>query len=115
MKDAEDIRFMTDETSGVGTVMVVATKVGPFRTKDVLEVSEWKEGHHIVIKHRGVIKGSGRLAALEDDGTTLVTWSEVLYFPWWLGRGITAWLARPVLTSIWRANLNCLASHLNSL
>ena len=64
MKDAEDIQFMTDQTSGVGTVMVVATKVGPFRTKDVLEVSEWKEGHHIAIEHRGVIRGSGRLAAL---------------------------------------------------
>ena len=114
MKDAVDIEFVTDQTSGVGTIMNVETKVGPFWTKDVLEVIDWKEGHHIVMEHRGVVTGNGRLAALADGGVTLVTWTETLRFPWWLGGALTAWLARPVLRSIWRGNLQRLNSRLSS-
>lgn len=115
MKDAVDIEFVTSQTGGVGTIMIVETKIGPFRTNDKLEVVDWKEGHHIVVEHRGVVTGSGRLAALADDGATLVTWTEELRFPWWLGGRLTAWLARPFLTSIWKTNLKRLASRLSSL
>jgi len=114
MKDAVSLEFTTDQTSGVGTHMKVETKLGPFRTIDVLRVTGWEEGHHIVVEHRGVITGTGRLAALADNGTTLVTWTETLRFPWWLGGPVSAWVARPFLKSTWRKNLRRLDSLLSS-
>ena len=35
MKDAERIDFLTEQVSGVGTMFDCATKVGPFRLKDL--------------------------------------------------------------------------------
>jgi len=114
MKDALNLEFTTEQTSGVGTRMEVETKVGPFRTIDVLEVVGWKEGHHIVVEHRGVITGRGRLAALVDNGGTLVTWTESLRFPWWLGGPVGVWATRPILRLIWNGNLKRLDIQLNS-
>ena len=41
MKDAERIDFISDKRSGVGTKFDCATKVGPFRLKDRMEITEW--------------------------------------------------------------------------
>ncbi len=114
MKDAVDIEFTTDQTTGIGTLMKVETRVGPFRTTDVLEVIGWEVGHHIVVEHRGVVTGTGRLATLGDEGSTLVTWTETLHFPWWLGGFISALAARPFLRSIWKGNLRRLDGLLSS-
>ncbi len=85
--------------------MEVETVVGPLRTKDIMEVVGWEEGRSIEVVHEGVVTGRGTLSA-EPDGTgTRVGWVEELRFPWWLGDGVTAWLARPVLAAIWRGNL----------
>lgn len=115
MKDAVGLEFTTSQTSGVGTLMNVETKVGPFRTMDVLEVIAWDEGDHIVVDHRGIITGTGRLEARSRNGSTLVTWTETLHFPWWLGGLISAWAARPVLKATWKRNLDQLDSLLSSL
>src|SRR5450432_2940168 len=42
MKDAIEIRFLTEEQSGVGARFWCLTKVGPFSNRDVLVVTEWK-------------------------------------------------------------------------
>jgi len=114
MKDAVNLEFTTDQTSGVGTLMEVETKIGPFATVDMLEVTDWVDGHHIVVQHRGVVTGTGRLAALGDDDGTLVTWTETLHFPWWLGGSVSSWAAKPVLIATWRGNLRRLESFLSS-
>jgi uncharacterized protein YndB with AHSA1/START domain len=113
MKDAESLVFTGDKESGAGATMEVATRVGPFRTNDVIEVTDWHEGRSITVAHRGLVRGVG-LLSLDDQGTaTRITWAEDLVFPWWLGGPITAWLARPVLVRIWRGNLDRFAASLS--
>ena len=114
MKDAEWIVFVDDQQRGEGTRMEVKTVVGPFRTIDVMEVVGWDEGHSIEVVHKGVITGQGTLQATPQGDGTLVSWTEKLVFPWWLGGGITAWLARPFLAAIWRGNLRRLEEGLLS-
>lgn len=110
MKDAESIEFGSEQRSGVGTTMIVATRVGPLRTIDRMEVTGWTEGESIDVVHSGLVKGVGTLSAASVHGETVVTWVEDLSFPWWLGGPLTAWLARPVLAAIWRGNLERLES-----
>lgn len=105
MADAESIVFVGDPRRGVGTVMRVETRVGPFRTTDLMEVTEWREGEAIGVVHRGLITGSGRFQLTSLPGGTRLVWSERLSFPWWLGGVITAHAARPILRTIWRRNL----------
>ena len=113
MKDAESVEFTTEQRSGVGTSMRVATRVGPFRTLDVLEVTGWEEGVSIDVVHRGLVTGTGTLAATRTNGSTRVSWVEDLRFPWWLGGPLTAFAAKPVLAAIWRGNLERLEESLN--
>ena len=114
MKDAERIEFVTDQTRGTGTMMEVMTVVGPLRTMDVLEVTNWQEGSHIDVVHSGVVKGSGRLALAHNPQGTLVTWTEEIHFPWWLGGPVTGYLARPILRRVWTGNLQRLEQVINS-
>ena len=114
MADAESIVFLSESRSGPGTVMQVRTVVGPFRTTDIMEVTEWKEGTAIGVRHEGLVTGEGRFTLAPLAGGTRFTWSEDLTFPWWLGGPITAFLARPVLGLIWRRNLQGLKAQLES-
>jgi len=113
MKDAERIVFTSGQTRGVGTTMDVKTRVGPLRTIDVVEVTDWVEGESIEIAHNGLVEGRGRLEVLPDQGTSVVTWTEELLFPWWVGGGLAAMVARPFLTRIWLANLERLAARVS--
>lgn len=114
MKDAESLEFTSEQTTGLGAVMEVETRIGPFRTLDILEVTGWDEGRSIDVAHRGLVTGEGRLEATAIDQGTQVSWVENLQFPWWLGGPVTAWLARPVLAAIWRGNLRRLEDSLSS-
>lgn len=114
MKDAESITFTSEQTGGVGTSMEVLTRVGPLRTTDIMEVTGWTEGESIEIAHYGVVKGRGKLEVTPDGDSCLVSWTEELFFPWWVGGLITAALARPVMTRIWAGNLRGLAARVNS-
>lgn len=112
MADAESIVFRSATRSGVGTVMEVRTVVGPFRTTDVMEVTEWEEGRSIGVRHTGLVTGEGRFELSPVAGATRFTWTEELTFPLWLGGPITAFFAQPVLGWIWRRNLNGLKREL---
>lgn len=105
MADAESIEFSTEQRSGVGTRMRVATSVGPLRTVDLMEVTEWVEGQSIGVRHQGVVTGTGRFTLAPVAGATRFTWSEELAFPWYLGGQVTAIVASPVLGWVWRRNL----------
>ena len=114
MRDARSLDFVGEQRRGAGTRMRVTTRVGPLRTVDVMEVVGWDEGTSIDVAHQGLVRGRGRLSATPDDGDTLVSWVEELSFPWWLGGGLTAWLARPLLAAMWRGNLERLEASLTS-
>lgn len=105
MADAESIEFLTDQRSGIGTRMKVATKVGPLRTNDLMEVTEWAEGRSIGVKHSGIVTGAGRFDLARVAGGTRFSWSEDLTFPLYLGGPVTAFFAKPVLGWIWKRNL----------
>ena len=112
MMDVESITFLDNQTSGIGTTMDVLTRVGPFTTTDVIVVEEWNEPNSIAVSHRGVVSGHGAFLLEADDGMTCFTWRESLRFPWHLGGGVTAALAKPILVRIWCANLQRFAATL---
>ncbi len=106
MADAESVRFLTERRSGIGTRMEVATKVGPLRTTDLMDVVAWEEGRRIAVRHRGVVAGTGSFT-LEPEGVgrSRVIWRETLDLPWRLGGRIGGSVAAPLLHWVWGRNL----------
>ncbi len=107
MKDALSIEVLTDGQLGVGTRMRVPTKIGPFRTTDLMEVTEFVPPQRWTVVHRGLVTGEGTFELEEVDGgrATRVRWRERLAAPLgFLGRwGMT--IMRPVLRGIFQADL----------
>jgi Polyketide cyclase / dehydrase and lipid transport len=112
MGDAERIMFRGEQRRGVGTTMEVLTRVGPFRTRDVMVVDRWEDGRAIGVAHRGLVSGAGVFLLEPTPEGTRIVWRERLHFPWYLGGRLTALLARPVLAMVWRENLERLAARL---
>lgn len=106
MADAERIDFLTEEESGPGTEIAVATKVGPFRTLDRMTFTEWQPPATMAVEHRGLFTGFGRfsLDAIDAENTRF-TWEEVIRFPWYMGGPVAAAFAQPILRWIWKRNL----------
>ena len=108
MHDAVAIRFVTEQTRGVGTEFLCDTKVGPFKLVDRMELTEWVPGEVMGVRHSGLVTGSGRftLTAIDLGRRTRFTWQEELIFPWWMGGPIGAFIGgRIVLRAIWKRNL----------
>ena len=105
MSDAGYVEFLSESRQGVGTLIRAATEVGPIRLEDTMKVTEWEEGRRITVDHVGLVGGSGTFQIRPVDGKTELRWVETLIFPWWLGGSITAWVARLVLSRIWRGSL----------
>ena len=109
MRDAREIAFLGESTSGVGTRMRVPTRIGPLKTNDILEVTGWVDGESVTVNHEGLVSGRGKFSLAGDD-PTVVVWDERLRFPWWLGGPIAAMAAKPILNRIWSGNLNRFAA-----
>jgi len=109
MLDARSVVVTSPMRRGVGTTMEVVTRIGPFRTTDVMMVTGWEEGRSIRVAHRGLVTGEGQLSIFPEGTSSLVSWVESLRFPWWVGGGVTAWVARPILRRVWAKNLQTLA------
>ena len=106
MLDATAIRFEGDRRRGVGTRFECDTRFGPLRLTDVMQVTEWEHGKRIGVEHRGAVSGSGCFTLQDAPGpATWVEWEEQLVFPWWLGAGLGAQLAKPLFIAIWKGNL----------
>jgi hypothetical protein len=105
MSDATAIHFVGYRTRGLGAQMRVPTKIGPFRSTDLMTVVGWEEGRMIAVEHRGAISGVGRFEVRSLDAGTELAWTESLRFPWWLGGPIGELVARPILRRMWLANL----------
>lgn len=112
MGDAMAIEFITDRTVGVGTQIRVPTRIGPLRTSDVMTVVEWVDNELIAVEHVGAVSGRGRFEISPSGSGTVLRWSEILDFPWWLGGALGAWVARPVLRRGWGRNLQTLKRRL---
>lgn len=111
MHDAESIVFTSEHHEGLGVTFDVATKVGPIRLTDRMEITEWISEEVMGVRHVGVVTGVGRftLAPIDDDRTRFV-WAETLAFPWWLGGPIGAVVGGWILKQIWTRNLRALAA-----
>lgn len=105
MVDARRIDFVSSARRGVGTEFDCVTRVGPFRTRDRMTVTEWDPRRAMGIEHRGVVTGRGRFTIKGRKGGTRFCWTERLKFPWWMGGFAGEQLARPVLRRVWRGNL----------
>jgi len=106
MRDAVAITFVSPQREGVGTTFECATKVGPFRLTDVMQITAWEPGRAMGVRHTGLVTGDGviRLRKLRR-GRTRLTWSERLVFPWWFGGPLGAAAATPVLWLVWRGSM----------
>ncbi|HKY66867.1 MAG TPA: SRPBCC family protein [Acidimicrobiales bacterium] len=111
MADAASIRFRGEQRSGVGTTFECETRVGPLRTLDVMEVTEWRERRSMGVRHSGLVTGAGRFV-LRRRGRrrTRLVWDETLRFPWWLGGALGGLVGGPVLRLIWKGNLRRFAA-----
>jgi hypothetical protein len=105
MADAHDLRFVGTQRNGIGTTLENTTRVGPFRTKDTLSVTEWDPCAAMAIEHVGAVRGTGRFTLAPEDTGTRFCWDEVLRFPWWMGGPAGERVAKPLLLRIWRKNL----------
>jgi uncharacterized protein YndB with AHSA1/START domain len=109
MQDAVAIEFDTDQRRGPGTSFVCATKVGPIRIEDRMEITEWDVGRRMGVRHRGMVTGVGAFT-LEplSEGRTEFRWDEQLTFPWFLGGRLGEPVGGAVLGRIWKGNLAAL-------
>ena len=83
MADAETIRFLTEQTAGVGTRFECLTRIGPVRLTDRMEITEWEPGRSMGVRHTGVVTGTGRftITPLDDGRRTRFSWDEELRVP----------------------------------
>ncbi len=106
MQDAVAIHFTSEQHSGVGTSFDCETRIGPFRLVDRMEITSWKPGREMGVRHHGLVTGTGRFELRRTRaGRTRFTWIERLQFPWYFGGPVGAFVARPVLRRVWRTNL----------
>lgn len=108
MHDAVAIRFVSEQTRGVGTTFLCDTKIGPIKLVDRMEITEWQAPTVMGVRHVGLVTGSGRftLASIDLDRRTRFEWAEDLDFPWYFGGRLGEFVGgRFVLSRIWRRNL----------
>ncbi|MGI9529052.1 MAG: SRPBCC family protein [Acidimicrobiia bacterium] len=110
MADAEAIEFASERTSGVGTAMRVPTRIGPLSTEDWIIVTGWVEGQRIDVVHVGLVTGAGSISIEPDGEHTVVRWDEELSLPLYFGGVLGEVVAKPLLTALWRGNLERLAA-----
>ena len=114
MQEAVAIRFIGEQTTDVGTEFFCDTKVGPFKLVDRMQITEWKPGTAMGVRHTGVVTGDGMFTLTAIEATrTHFAWDEQLQFPWWLGGRVGAAIAgRVVLRPIWKRNLRALKAQI---
>ena len=115
MADADRITFTSRRRSGVGTTFDCLTKVGPIRLVDKMEITEWRDGKVMGVRHVGLVTGTGRFTVTKArGGRTRFTWDERLRFPWWLGGPVGGVVGGRVMRRIWKKNLGVLKTLVES-
>lgn len=108
MHDAVEITFLTDQRSGIGTTFDTLTRVGPLKTMDRMEITEWVDREVMGVRHTGAVTGTGRFTLTAEGDSTRFVWEEDLEFPWFFGGPIGERAGGPLLALIWRRNINLL-------
>lgn len=114
MADAVSITFESDQHRGVGTSFMCATKFGPIRLDDRMEITEWVPEERMGVQHVGLVSGTGmfELESIDMGRRTRFSWTETLQFPWYFGGKLGRTIASPlVMKPVWRRNLKTLAVH----
>jgi len=115
MADAVAIRFTSTDHAGVGTTFDCDTKVGPLRLTDKMEITAWRPGEAMGVRHVGLVTGSGAFTIEPAaEGRTTFTWAEDLRFPWWMGGPIGGLVGAPILKRIWTKNLRHLKAQIEA-
>tara|TARA_Y100000590_G_scaffold37253_1_gene40175 strand:+ start:4789 stop:5229 length:441 start_codon:yes stop_codon:yes gene_type:complete len=106
MSDAESIKFLGQQKEGVGTKILVLTKIGPIKLNDLMTFTKWEQNAEIEVEHEGIVTGKGSflLEALENK-TTKFSWRETLKFPIILGGVIGEIVGSYILERIWKKNI----------
>jgi hypothetical protein len=60
MADATAIRLIGERHQGTGTRFECETRIGPLRTRDRMEVTDWRPGETMAVRHHGLVTGVGR-------------------------------------------------------
>ena len=105
MHDAASISFLSSTTEGIGTKFNCLTKVGPFKTTDVMTITQWEEARIMGVEHVGLVKGTGTFQIAPQSEGSIITWKESLTFPWWMLGSFGSLFASPILRLIWKKNL----------
>lgn len=99
MHDLKDVEVISAGPIGVGTRATGRVQVFGIGVEDPIEITAFEAPVHFAIRHDGLVKGTGDLRlAVEDDGSTLVTWDETLVPPAlpYLGGLLIAMVFRPI-------------------
>ncbi|QYG94570.1 hypothetical protein HC251_20460 [Iamia sp. SCSIO 61187] len=113
MADAVAIRFTSRSRQGVGTTFECDTKVGPFRLTDEMEITDWRAGKVMGVRHVGLVTGTGRFTLRRARrGRTRFTWEERLRYPWWMGGPVGGVVGDRIMGRIWRGNLRRLKAQI---
>lgn len=106
MADAVAIRFTSRSHRGVGTTFECDTKVGPLRLTDVMEITEWRPGKVMGVRHVGIVTGTGRFTLRRARrGRTRFTWEERLRYPLWMGGAVGGLVGDRIMRQVWKRNL----------
>ncbi|HSM01403.1 MAG TPA: SRPBCC family protein [Acidimicrobiia bacterium] len=105
MADAVGVEFESATRRGKGTRISVLTRIGPFRTTDEMEFTDWDPPRTMGVAHRGLFTGTGRFTLETEGDGTRFTWTEEIRFPWYLGGPVGGLVARPILARVWKGNL----------
>ncbi len=105
MNDAVAITFLSPSAEGVGTKFSCLTKIGPFKTTDIMTITQWEDSRTMGVEHVGLVKGSGTFQIVPHREGSTITWQESLTFPWWMLGSFGSLAASPILRVIWKKNL----------
>ena len=115
MQDAESIEFLSNIKQGVGTKILVLTKVGPIKLKDIMTFTKWIEEVEIEVEHKGIVTGKGSfLLESIDSKRTKFSWNETLKFPIILGGIVGEIFGSYILKIIWKKNIQNLKKVIES-
>ena len=105
MADAVKITFTSPQERGLGTTFTCLTKVGPLSLTDVMTITAWEAQRSMGVRHSGIVTGEGHFTLQAAENGSTLTWAETLAFPWWMAGKIGEFLAKPILTALWKGNL----------
>jgi hypothetical protein len=107
MTDVRTLRFLTEQSSGVGTRYEIT--VGPLRVRDHIEVITWDRPIELAITHRiGPARGEGRFGLTADGAGTRLEWRARFEVPRWAGGQLTERLGVPATRRLLTRNLGSL-------